>query len=72
MKNCERLKLLQVWTAACLHSSIRLLLLHFQYVTGTTSVPRDGFRALRGSDGFKRFTIERWGAEDESLPRAHT
>lgn len=35
------------------------------------SVPHEGFKILRGSDGPKRFCIERWG-EEESLPRAHT
>ncbi|GMS90623.1 hypothetical protein PENTCL1PPCAC_12798, partial [Pristionchus entomophagus] len=42
-----------------------------QFVTGTASVPYEGFRALRGSTGLKKFTIERWG-ESFSLPRAHT
>uniref|UniRef100_A0A915BKB0 E3 ubiquitin-protein ligase n=1 Tax=Parascaris univalens TaxID=6257 RepID=A0A915BKB0_PARUN len=42
-----------------------------QFVTGTSSIPYDGFRALRGSNGPKKFTIEKWGSED-SLPRAHT
>ncbi|VDN02187.1 unnamed protein product [Thelazia callipaeda] len=42
-----------------------------QFVTGTSSVPYDGFQALRGSDGPKKFTIEKWGSE-KSLPRAHT
>ncbi|KAI6235694.1 E3 ubiquitin-protein ligase [Aphelenchoides besseyi] len=37
-----------------------------QFVTGTTS-------QLRGSDGLKKFTIEKWGTSDSSLlPRAHT
>ncbi|KAI6187902.1 E3 ubiquitin-protein ligase [Aphelenchoides besseyi] len=42
-----------------------------QFVTGTTSVPFNGFSQLRGSDGLKKFTIEKWGTSD-SLPRAHT
>ena len=29
-----------------------------QFVTGTSSVPFEGFRALRGSNGPKRFTID--------------
>lgn len=44
---------------------------YFQFVTGTSSVPYEGFKALRGSNGPKKFTIEKWGSED-SLPRAHT
>ncbi|KAF8357395.1 hypothetical protein PRIPAC_92390 [Pristionchus pacificus] len=42
-----------------------------QFVTGTASVPYEGFRALRGSTGLKKFTIEKWG-EPYALPRAHT
>ena len=42
-----------------------------QFVTGTSSIPYDGFSALRGSNGPRRFCIERWGISD-ALPRAHT
>ncbi|CAG0912721.1 unnamed protein product [Notodromas monacha] len=48
-----------------------------QFVTGTTSVPYEGFSALRGSTGPRRFCIEKWG-KPISLPsfldnsRAHT
>uniref|UniRef100_A0A915LCR7 HECT-type E3 ubiquitin transferase n=1 Tax=Meloidogyne javanica TaxID=6303 RepID=A0A915LCR7_MELJA len=42
-----------------------------QFVTGSASVPFEGFKGLRGSNGLKLFCIERWGNE-ESLPRAHT
>ncbi|XP_061383246.1 uncharacterized protein LOC116767338 isoform X2 [Danaus plexippus] len=42
-----------------------------QFVTGTSSIPYEGFSALRGSTGPRRFCIERWG-RTESLPRAHT
>uniref|UniRef100_A0A0K0DGK7 HECT-type E3 ubiquitin transferase n=1 Tax=Angiostrongylus cantonensis TaxID=6313 RepID=A0A0K0DGK7_ANGCA len=42
-----------------------------QFVTGTPSIPFEGFAMLRGSNGPKRFTIEKWG-EESSLPRAHT
>uniref|UniRef100_A0A0N4ZNW2 E3 ubiquitin-protein ligase n=1 Tax=Parastrongyloides trichosuri TaxID=131310 RepID=A0A0N4ZNW2_PARTI len=48
----------------------RLKLLKF--VTGTSSIPFEGFKGLRGSNGgLKKFTIEKWG-DSESLPRAHT
>uniref|UniRef100_A0A0N5CCC7 E3 ubiquitin-protein ligase n=1 Tax=Strongyloides papillosus TaxID=174720 RepID=A0A0N5CCC7_STREA len=48
----------------------RLKLLKF--VTGTSSIPFEGFKGLRGSNGgLKKFTIEKWG-EPNSLPRAHT
>ncbi len=39
-----------------------------QFVTGTSSVPYEGFSALRGSNGPRRFCIERWG-KPTSLPR---
>nr|XP_037869476.1 uncharacterized protein LOC101741169 isoform X2 [Bombyx mori] len=42
-----------------------------QFVTGTSSIPYEGFAALRGSTGPRRFCVERWGRV-ESLPRAHT
>ncbi|XP_067952073.1 E3 ubiquitin-protein ligase HECW2-like isoform X2 [Watersipora subatra] len=42
-----------------------------QFVTGTSSIPFEGFSALRGSNGPRKFTIEKWGTPD-SLPRAHT
>jgi len=42
-----------------------------QFVTGTSRVPMNGFAELHGSNGPKRFTIERTGDPD-SLPRAHT
>ncbi|XP_054673574.1 E3 ubiquitin-protein ligase HECW1 isoform X5 [Grus americana] len=42
-----------------------------QFVTGTSSVPYEGFAALRGSNGLRRFCIEKWG-KITSLPRAHT
>ncbi|XP_014666141.1 PREDICTED: E3 ubiquitin-protein ligase HECW2-like [Priapulus caudatus] len=42
-----------------------------QFVTGTSSIPYEGFAALRGSNGPRRFCIEKWG-NISSLPRAHT
>ncbi|XP_020820078.1 E3 ubiquitin-protein ligase HECW1 isoform X2 [Phascolarctos cinereus] len=42
-----------------------------QFVTGTSSVPYEGFAALRGSNGLRRFCIEKWG-KITSLPKAHT
>ncbi|XP_065221192.1 E3 ubiquitin-protein ligase HECW2 isoform X2 [Planococcus citri] len=42
-----------------------------QFVTGTSSVPYEGFASLRGSTGPRKFCIERWG-KPNSLPRAHT
>jgi len=42
-----------------------------QFVTGTSRVPMNGFKELYGSNGPKKFTIERWGSSDR-LPRAHT
>jgi len=34
-----------------------------QFVTGSASVPFEGFKGLRGSNGLKPFCIERWGNE---------
>uniref|UniRef100_H3A600 HECT-type E3 ubiquitin transferase n=1 Tax=Latimeria chalumnae TaxID=7897 RepID=H3A600_LATCH len=39
-----------------------------QFVTGTSSIPYEGFVALRGSNGLRRFCIEKWG-KITSLPR---
>ncbi|XP_067641509.1 uncharacterized protein Hecw isoform X2 [Eurosta solidaginis] len=42
-----------------------------QFVTGTSSIPYEGFSSLRGSTGARRFCIEKWG-KPNALPRAHT
>lgn len=42
-----------------------------QFVTGTTRVPINGFKDLHGSDGPRRFCIEKVGTPDK-LPAAHT
>lgn len=42
-----------------------------QFVTGTSSIPYEGFAALRGSNGPRKFCIDKWG-KPVSLPRAHT
>jgi E3 ubiquitin-protein ligase HECW2 len=39
-----------------------------QFVTGTSSIPYEGFAALRGSTGPRKFCIEKWG-KPNSLPR---
>lgn len=39
-----------------------------QFVTGTSSVPYEGFAALRGSTGPRKFCVEKWG-KPNSLPR---
>uniref|UniRef100_A0A914ZB74 HECT-type E3 ubiquitin transferase n=1 Tax=Panagrolaimus superbus TaxID=310955 RepID=A0A914ZB74_9BILA len=56
-------------TVYAMSNADRLKLL--QFVTGTSSIPFEGFKALRGSNGLKKFTIEKYGTE-YSLPRAHT
>ncbi|KAK0416485.1 hypothetical protein QR680_012515 [Steinernema hermaphroditum] len=56
-------------TVYAMSNADRLKLL--QFVTGTSSIPCEGFKALRGSNGPRKFTIEKWGSED-ALPRAHT
>ncbi|KAG9250193.1 uncharacterized protein F5Z01DRAFT_684053 [Emericellopsis atlantica] len=42
-----------------------------QFTTGTSRIPVNGFKDLQGSDGPRRFTIERAG-EATNLPKAHT
>ncbi|KAI9144726.1 hypothetical protein BKA69DRAFT_1122162 [Paraphysoderma sedebokerense] len=42
-----------------------------QFTTGTSRIPVNGFKDLQGSDGPRRFTIEKAG-EDHALPKAHT
>jgi len=42
-----------------------------QFATGTSRVPVNGFKDLQGSDGPRRFTIEKYG-DKEQLPRSHT
>ena len=42
-----------------------------QFTTGTSRIPVNGFKDLQGSDGPRRFTIEKAG-EIMNLPKAHT
>jgi len=46
--------------------------LFLQFVTGTSKVPLDGFEALHGSDGPKRFNIHKSFVGCHQLPTAHT
>jgi len=60
------------WFWQCLRSwpaekKARLL----QFTTGTSRVPVNGFKDLQGSDGPRRFTIEKSG-DPSGLPRSHT
>ena len=60
------------WFWACLRSwpaerKARLL----QFTTGTSRVPVNGSKDLQGSDGPRRFTIEKSG-DPSGLPRSHT
>uniref|UniRef100_A0AAX7SEK9 HECT-type E3 ubiquitin transferase n=1 Tax=Astatotilapia calliptera TaxID=8154 RepID=A0AAX7SEK9_ASTCA len=43
-----------------------------QFVTGSTRVPLQGFKALQGSAGPRLFTIHLIDANTENLPKAHT
>ncbi|XP_063233150.1 LOW QUALITY PROTEIN: E3 ubiquitin-protein ligase HECW2-like [Bacillus rossius redtenbacheri] len=58
------------WTAIERFSNEQRLRL-LQFVTGTSSIPYEGFSALRGSTGPRKFCVEKWG-KPNSLPRAHT
>jgi E3 ubiquitin-protein ligase NEDD4 len=42
-----------------------------QFSTGTSRIPVNGFKDLQGSDGPRRFTIEKSGAPT-NLPSSHT
>lgn len=42
-----------------------------QFATGTSRIPVNGFKDLQGSDGPRRFTIEKSG-EINQLPKSHT
>lgn len=42
-----------------------------QFTTGTSRIPVNGFKDLQGSDGPRRFTIEKSG-DANSLPKSHT
>lgn len=42
-----------------------------QFTTGTSRIPVNGFKDLQGSDGPRRFTIEKAG-ETQQLPKSHT
>ncbi|EDO18135.1 hypothetical protein Kpol_1031p39 [Vanderwaltozyma polyspora DSM 70294] len=42
-----------------------------QFTTGTSRIPVNGFKDLQGSDGPRRFTIEKAG-ESMQLPKSHT
>lgn len=42
-----------------------------QFTTGTSRIPVNGFKDLQGSDGPRRFTIEKAG-DIGNLPKAHT
>jgi E3 ubiquitin-protein ligase NEDD4 len=60
------------WFWQCIRSwpaerKFRLL----QFTTGTSRVPVNGFKDLQGSDGPRRFTIEKSG-DPQGLPRSHT
>ncbi|KIX94406.1 E3 ubiquitin-protein ligase RSP5 [Fonsecaea multimorphosa CBS 102226] len=57
-------KVIRSWDA---EQKSRLL----QFATGTSRIPVNGFKDLQGSDGPRRFTIEKAG-EINALPKSHT
>ncbi|WVQ78911.1 hypothetical protein IAT38_001002 [Cryptococcus sp. DSM 104549] len=57
-------KIVKAWPA---ERKSRLL----QFTTGTSRIPVNGFKDLQGSDGPRRFTIEKAG-EVTQLPKSHT
>ena len=57
-------KVIRTWDA---EQKSRLL----QFATGTSRIPVNGFKDLQGSDGPRRFTIEK-AVEVNALPKSHT
>lgn len=57
-------KIVRSWDA---EQKSRLL----QFTTGTSRIPVNGFKDLQGSDGPRRFTIEKSG-DPVALPKSHT
>ncbi|KXG51577.1 WW/Rsp5/WWP [Penicillium griseofulvum] len=57
-------KIVRTWDA---EQKSRLL----QFTTGTSRIPVNGFKDLQGSDGPRRFTIEKSG-DPSALPKSHT
>ena len=57
------------WAVVERYDNMRRLRL-LQFVTGTSSIPFEGFAALRGSSGPRKFCIEKWGRVS-SLPRCN-
>lgn len=57
-------KIIRSWDA---EQKSRLL----QFATGTSRIPVNGFKDLQGSDGPRRFTIEKSG-DPNALPKSHT
>jgi E3 ubiquitin-protein ligase NEDD4 len=57
-------KVIRTWDA---EQKSRLL----QFATGTSRIPVNGFKDLQGSDGPRRFTIEKSG-DPAALPKSHT
>lgn len=43
-----------------------------QFITGTSKVPLEGFKALQGISGTQRFQIHKAYGSRERLPSAHT
>lgn len=43
-----------------------------QFATGTSRIPVNGFKDLQGSDGPRRFTLEKTSGDPNALPKSHT
>lgn len=61
---------LSIQTVKSWNSEKRSRLLQFS--TGTSRTPVNGFRDLQGSDGPRKFTIEKVPGNLNSLPKSHT
>lgn len=61
-----------IWLFEVLESfDMELRTAFIQFVTGSSRVPVEGFKDLRGMNGVQKFNIQR-EFQEERLPRAHT
>lgn len=69
--NEHRLRLLQVSQKCMSDMHDHMYMYMLQFVTGTSSIPFEGFRVLRGSNTLQKFTIDKFTGSDadSALPR---
>lgn len=68
----EHDKVIQLFWKAVRSFSSEMKARLLQFATGTSRVPVNGFKELHGSDGPRRFTIDKKSGSINALPVAHT